>query len=47
MNQQVCHRVGVLISQNFDWFNSHVPKNAEAVFTGGNGFFAIGVVKAL
>ena len=33
--------------QLYDWVCSHVPKNAEAVFIGGNGFRAIGVIKAL
>jgi maleate isomerase len=33
--------------QLYDWVRSHVPKNAEAVFIGGNGFRAIGVIKAL
>ena len=31
----------------YDWVRSHVPRNAEAVFIGGNGFRAIGVIKAL
>ena len=33
--------------QLYNWVRSHVPKNAEAVFIGGNGFRAIGVIKAL
>jgi len=33
--------------QLYDWVRSHVPKSAEAVFIGGNGFRAIGVIKAL
>ena len=33
--------------QHYDWVRSHVPKNAEAIFIGGNGFRAIGVIKAL
>jgi maleate isomerase len=31
----------------YNWVRSHVPKSAGAVFIGGNGFRAIGVVKAL
>jgi maleate isomerase len=33
--------------QLYEWIRTHVPKNAEAVFIGGNGFRAIGVIKAL
>jgi maleate isomerase len=33
--------------QLYNWVRSHVPKSAEAVFIGGNGFRSIGVVKAL
>jgi maleate isomerase len=33
--------------QLYNWVRSHVPKSAEAVFIGGNGFRAIGVIKAL
>ena len=33
--------------QVFDWVRSHAPECAEAVFIGGNGFRAIGVIKAL
>jgi maleate isomerase len=33
--------------QLYNWVRSHVPRNAEAVFIGGNGFRAIGVIKAL
>ena len=33
--------------QLYDWVRSHVPKSAEAVFIGGNGFRAISVIKAL
>ncbi|WP_235782773.1 hypothetical protein [Bradyrhizobium murdochi] len=33
--------------QLYDWVSSHVPASAEAVFVGGNGFRAIGVIKAL
>ena len=31
----------------YNWVRSHVPPNAESVFIGGNGFRAIGVIKAL
>ena len=34
-------------SQVYDWVRSCVPKSAEGVFIGGNGFRAIGVIKAL
>ena len=34
-------------SQLYEWVSAHVPENAEAVFIGGNGFRAIGVIKAL
>jgi len=33
--------------QLYNWVRSHVPKSAEAVFIGGNGFRAVGVIKAL
>jgi maleate isomerase len=33
--------------QVYDWVCSRVPMNAEGVFIGGNGFRAIGVIKAL
>jgi maleate isomerase len=31
----------------YEWVRTHTPKNAEAVFIGGNGFRAIGTIKAL
>jgi maleate isomerase len=34
-------------SQLYEWVATHTPKNAEAVFIGGNGFRAIGTIKAL
>jgi maleate isomerase len=34
-------------SQLYEWVRTHTPKSAEAVFIGGNGFRAIGVIKAL
>jgi maleate isomerase len=33
--------------QLYNWVRSHVPMNADGVFIGGNGFRAIGVIKAL
>jgi hypothetical protein len=34
-------------SQLFEWVTTHTLENAEAVFIGGNGFRAIGIIKAL
>lgn len=34
-------------AQVYDWVRSRVPESAEGVFIGGNGFRAIGVIKAL
>ena len=34
-------------SELYEWIRTHVPSNAEAVFIGGSGFRAIGVIKAL
>jgi maleate isomerase len=34
-------------SQLYEWVRTHTPRSAEAVFIGGNGFRAIGVIKAL
>jgi maleate isomerase len=31
----------------YQWIRAHVPKNADAVFIGGNGFRSIGVIRAL
>jgi maleate isomerase len=31
----------------YEWVRTHTPKSAEAVFMGGNGFRAIGTIKAL
>ena len=31
----------------FDWVREHTPEKAEAVFIGGNGLRAIGIIKAL
>ena len=31
----------------YDWTRAHVPARAEAVFIGGNGLRAVGVIKAL
>lgn len=33
--------------QLYEWVRTHTPKSAEAVFIGGNGFRAIGIIKAL
>jgi hypothetical protein len=33
--------------QIYEWARTHVPVTAEAVFIGGNGFRAIGVIQAL
>jgi maleate isomerase len=33
--------------QLYNWVRSQVPKSAEAIFIGGNGFRAIGVINAL
>jgi maleate isomerase len=34
-------------SQLYEWVRTRTPKSAEAIFIGGNGFRAIGVIKAL
>jgi maleate isomerase len=34
-------------SQLYEWVRTHTPKSAEAVFIGGNGFRAIGIIQAL
>ena len=31
----------------FEWVRGHVPRDAQAVFIGGNGLRAVGVIKAL
>jgi maleate isomerase len=31
----------------YEWTRAHVPKNADAVFIGGNGFRAVGAIEAL
>ena len=33
--------------QLYEWVRTHTPENADAVFIGGNGFRAIGVIQAL
>jgi maleate isomerase len=33
--------------QLYDWARTHVPGSAEAVFVGGNGFRAVGMIRAL
>ena len=34
-------------SQLYEWVRTHTPREAEAVFIGGNGFRAVGIIKAL
>ena len=34
-------------SQLYEWVRAHTPRSAEAVFIGGNGFRAVGVINAL
>jgi maleate isomerase len=34
-------------SELYEWVRARTPKSAEAVFIGGNGFRAIGVIEAL
>jgi maleate isomerase len=34
-------------SELYEWVRTHTPKGADAVFIGGNGFRAIGVINAL
>jgi len=34
-------------SQLYEWVRTHTPESAEAVFIGGNGLRAVGVIKAL
>jgi maleate isomerase len=34
-------------SELFEWIRTHTPKSAEAVFIGGNGFRAVGIINAL
>ncbi len=33
--------------QLYEWVRAHTPESAEAVFIGGNGFRAVGVIQAL
>jgi maleate isomerase len=33
--------------QLYEWVRTHTPRNAEAVFIGGNGLRAVGVIQAL
>lgn len=33
--------------QLYEWAREHVPASAEAVFIGGNGFRAVGVIRVL
>jgi maleate isomerase len=34
-------------SQLYEWVRTHTPENAEGVFIGGNGFRAVGAIRAL
>ena len=34
-------------SELYEWVRAHTPREAEAVFIGGNGFRAVGIIKAL
>ncbi|SAK51712.1 Asp/Glu racemase [Caballeronia hypogeia] len=34
-------------SDLFEWVRTHTPTSAQAVFIGGNGFRAVGIIKAL
>jgi maleate isomerase len=38
---------GIQPKDLYDWVREHVPKSAEAVFIGGNGLRAIGVIQSL
>jgi maleate isomerase len=38
---------GIQPSELYEWVRTQTPKSAEAVFIGGNGFRAVGVIKAL
>jgi len=34
-------------SELYEWVRAHTPKEADSVFIGGNGFRAVGIIKAL
>jgi maleate isomerase len=38
---------GIQPSQLYEWVRTHTPESTEAVFIGGNGLRAVGVIKAL
>ena len=38
---------GIRPGQLYEWVRTHMPEDADAVFIGGNGFRAIGVINAL
>ena len=38
---------GIQPAELYDWIRTHLPKSAEAVFIGGNGFRAVSLIKAL
>lgn len=41
------HQRAIHPGQLYEWVRSHTPESAEAVFIGGNGLRAIGVIQAL
>jgi maleate isomerase len=41
------HQQAIQPGELYDWIRTRVPERAEAVFVGGNGLRAIGVIKAL
>ena len=41
------HQRAIHPGQLYEWVRTHTPKNAEAVFIGGNGFGAVGAIQAL
>jgi maleate isomerase len=49
MDPPACHPTSKRIqpSELYEWVRTKTPKSADAVFIGGNGFRAIGVIEAL
>jgi maleate isomerase len=41
------HQRAIHPGQLFEWVREHAPREAEAIFIGGNGFRAVGVIEAL
>jgi maleate isomerase len=41
------HQQAIRPGELYDWIRTRVPERAEAVFIGGNGLRAVGVIKAL